>query len=113
MEKSDEGQCCRRNLKRTSRKRHQMQSECNNGIRNQGLKEQLCQRRRTLNKTFRHSVDLEIAKQSGLPLDCVSERRGWVPHPKTKEETTNNRLRAMDVGALTTHGTFPLKVLAH
>jgi hypothetical protein len=37
-----QGQCCRRNLeRRISGKRFQTQSECNSGIRNQDLKEQL------------------------------------------------------------------------
>jgi hypothetical protein len=55
----------------TFRKRHQARSECNNSIRNLGVKERLhLGSRRTLNNTFRQTVRLEIAKQSGLPIDC-------------------------------------------
>jgi hypothetical protein len=43
-------------------KRCRAQLECNNSIRNQGLKERLQGSRRTLHKTFKQSVGLEIMK---------------------------------------------------
>jgi hypothetical protein len=48
----------------TVEKKWQKGSKCNNGIRIQSLKELLCLgSRRTLSKIFRHTVDLEVAKQ--------------------------------------------------
>jgi hypothetical protein len=50
---------------RTFGKRRRAQPECNNGIRNRGLKERLrLGSRRTLNKTVSQAVELEIAKQT-------------------------------------------------
>jgi hypothetical protein len=46
------------------KKRHRAQQKYNSGIRNQGLKERLrLGSRRTLNKTFRQTIELEVTKQ--------------------------------------------------
>jgi hypothetical protein len=46
-------------------RKRRAQQECNTSIRNRGLKERLHLRSgRTLNKTFRKTVELEIAKQT-------------------------------------------------
>jgi hypothetical protein len=45
-------------------KGHGAQPECNNSTRNRGLKERLCVgSRRTLNKIFRRTIELEVKKQ--------------------------------------------------
>jgi hypothetical protein len=45
-------------------KRRRAQPECNNGIRNRGLKERLRVRNKgTLNKIFRRTIELEVGKQ--------------------------------------------------
>jgi hypothetical protein len=82
----------------TVEKKWQKGPECNNGIRNKGLKERLCLgSRRTLNKIFRHTVELEVAKQIvrtsiTLKNECQDIVEGFAPS-ETKQKTAH-RLRS-------------------
>jgi hypothetical protein len=76
------------------------------------LKEQLRpgSERTTLNETFRKTVELEIAKQTGrtsIALLKMKDKALWrgQPPPKRKKETAH-RLTAGDVGAATTLRNF-------
>jgi hypothetical protein len=93
-------------------KRYQAQPEYNRGITNRGPKERLwLGSSKTLNKIFGQSVQLQFAKKrvrASVRLRKMRVRilwRGSAPS-KTKEETTDNSLRATDVGTLTIFGTF-------
>jgi hypothetical protein len=117
---------------RTFGKRCWAEPEVINGIRNQGSRQQLCLRterttingvrgqsrrqepslgsRTTLNKTFRKTVELEFAQQIGrtsirLENECEDIMEGSA-HSRAKKETTNNRLRTVNIGALTILGSF-------
>jgi hypothetical protein len=70
----------------TFRKRCWMQQECNNGIKNRDLKEQLCLGSKgNVNKTFRETLGLEITNRiarSSVTIRKMSVRtlwRGWLP----------------------------------
>jgi hypothetical protein len=70
----------------TVEKKRQRGPECNNGIKNRGLKERLLLgSKRALSKIFRHTVELEVAKQivtTSIRLQKMSVRtlfRGWPP----------------------------------
>jgi hypothetical protein len=73
----------------TFRKRRRAQLECSNIIRRQGLKERLyLGSRRTLSKTFKHIVELEIAKQrvrTSIRLPKMSVRTSWKGWPLQNE----------------------------
>jgi hypothetical protein len=77
------------------------------GIRNQGSRRRLHVRSRTtLNETFGKKTELEVAKQIVGTSICLRTMSDWtlcrVRSPqKRKDETTNDRLRAIKLGALT------------
>jgi hypothetical protein len=86
------------------RKRRWQCMECSNGIKHQGLNEQLCLRKeRTLDRIFRKTIQLEVAKQivgTFIRLRKINVRLcGEVSPSETKKETTNNSKRAIDVEA--------------
>jgi hypothetical protein len=70
-------------------RKQQMRQECSNEIGDQHLKEQL------------RLGSKRISGRQNLKNECQDIVEGSAPS-KTKEETTNNSLRAMDVGVLTT-----------
>jgi hypothetical protein len=77
------------------------------GIRGYSRRQEPCLGSRT---ALRKTVEQEIAKQIvriSIRLQKMSVRTLWRgrPHPKQKKETAD-RLRVMDVGALTPLGTF-------
>jgi hypothetical protein len=71
-------------------KTHQAQPECNNGIRDRGQKELLCLgSKRTLNKTFRHTVKLKIGKQTvgtSIRLGKMSDWTLWRGRPPLEQK---------------------------
>jgi hypothetical protein len=92
-----------------------VQVKCNNDIRNQGLKKQLClgnkkTHKRYVNEALRETTVLEVAKlaawfsvriKKNESQDIVEE-----PAATKEEEQTAHSLRVRDVGAPTTLGTF-------
>jgi hypothetical protein len=82
----------------TFEKRCQVQPECNNGIRDRGLKEQLhLGSKRAFNKTIRQTLALEVVKlaaRSSIMTPNMSVEKPTTAH--TKEETIHS-LRARDV----------------
>jgi hypothetical protein len=64
--------------------------ECSNGIRSRGLKERLhLGSRRTLNKTFTQTIELEIAKQTvrtSIRLQKMNVRTLWRAQPPLKQK---------------------------
>jgi hypothetical protein len=83
----------------TFEKRCLSQLECNNGIRNCCLKEQLrLGSRRAFNKTVRQTLRLEVVKQvveSSIRLQKISDWRSWRswPPPKRKKRLHNHSTR--------------------
>jgi hypothetical protein len=65
-------------------KKQWMQLECSSGIRDLGIKPQLCLgRKRTLNKTLKQTLELEIIKlilRSSVQLWKTSDRTLWRSH---------------------------------
>jgi hypothetical protein len=87
----------------TSGKRCWTQPECNNSMRNPDLKELLHRgSKRYVNETFRKTLGLEITKRFENKCQDITEESAAT---EMKEEATNSRSRAMDVGALTIIGT--------
>jgi hypothetical protein len=86
----------------TFRKRHWTKLE---GI-NKDLKKQLHVRKEGI---FKETLELEIAKRiarSSVRIRKMSVRTLWRGRPPLKQKEATSGLRARDVGALTTLGTF-------
>jgi hypothetical protein len=96
---------------RTFGKMCRAQFECNIGISNRDLKERLCLGSKgDVNKAFREILGLKIAKRIAgfsFRIRKINVRTFSKSQPlRRKEETTNNKLRDRDVGALAILGTF-------